>query len=97
MDFFIFNKMIENKLNDINNNDNSLSTYFLLKYTLLTIIVISVIKFYWDRRRLYICALKFSGPTSLPILGNALLFAVQPEGKINSTINNLINFLWFNI
>ncbi|XP_044733712.1 cytochrome P450 4C1-like [Chrysoperla carnea] len=76
------------------------STYFLLKYTLLTIIVISVIKFYWDRRRLYICALKFSGPTAIPLLGNALLFAVQPEDILNRIYEIVCKYsspcrLWF--
>lgn len=45
-----------------------------------------LLKYHWDRRRLYYFAWKVHGPIGWPIVGSALYFAGNCEGKLGFTL-----------
>jgi hypothetical protein len=52
----------------------------LLAQFLITLALILLVRYHWNRRGLYYHGSKFNGPFSWPILGNALLFFGKYEG-----------------
>lgn len=48
----------------------------------ISILIVWYVKYLWGRRKLYLHSIKVPGPLSPPLIGSAMHFAGDPNGKL---------------